>query len=288
MSTAVSSAEAERSPELVSDGHLEQTAQSVLGPVDRLRIFVKVVAIVAGTGVLAGFLALAWIPTLPFRRSGSRWRARIRQPVFRTWGRGMLRTLGVRVAVEGNPPPAGAMIVSNHLSYLDIATLASLLPAVFVSKAEVERWPFWGTMARMGGTIFIDRGRSRDTVRVLSEIEAAFHRGDSVVIFPEATSTDGSAIIPFKSSLLASAATQGNPVHWLTVSYRTPVQGDSARDHVCWWGDAAFLPHFLGLCRLRRIEARVTFGDTPVQAHDRKVLANTLRHAMLTRFTPIT
>jgi len=191
------------------------------------------------------------------------------------------------VTSEGTPPPAGAMIVSNHLSYLDIATLASLLPAVFVSKAEVERWPFWGTMARMGGTIFIDRGRKRDTVRVLSEIENAFLRGDSVVVFPEGTSTEGSTIIPFKSSLLASAATQGNPVYWLTVSYQTPHGGDLARDHVCWWGDAAFLPHFIGLCKLRRIEALITFGDAPIQAQDRKALADTLRRTMLTRFTPV-
>ncbi|NNM34452.1 MAG: 1-acyl-sn-glycerol-3-phosphate acyltransferase, partial [Gemmatimonadetes bacterium] len=84
---------------------------------------------------------------------------------FRLWGAGMLRTLGVRTSVEGSPPRSGRLIVSNHLGYIDIATLASVLPTVFVSKAEVRRWPFWGAMAAMAGTIFIDRGRKRDTVR---------------------------------------------------------------------------------------------------------------------------
>ncbi|NNM33737.1 MAG: 1-acyl-sn-glycerol-3-phosphate acyltransferase, partial [Gemmatimonadetes bacterium] len=157
----------------------------------------------------------------------------------------------------------------------------------FVSKAEVRRWPFWGAMAAMAGTIFIDRGRKRDTVRVLREMDRAFERGDSVVVFPEATSTDGSTIWPFKSSLLAAAAAAGNPVEWMTVRYHTPDPETSARLQVCWWGDMGFFRHFLGLCALRRIEARVAFGDQPQSQGDRKALARTLRTLMLNRHQPV-
>ena len=119
-------------------------------------------------------------------------------------------------------------------------------------------------------------------------MDQAFERGDSVVVFPEATSTDGSTIWPFKSSLLAAAAASGNPVEWMTVGYRTPHEGDSARLQVCWWGDMGFFRHFLGLCALGRIEARVVFGTRPESNGDRKALAETLRARMLTHHQPAT
>ena len=252
----------------------------------KLRTARKLILILVGTAVLASGMLVLWIPTLLVPSRRERWQARIRRPVFRVWGLGMLFTLGVRLRSEGTPPPPGSLIVSNHLSYLDISTLACLLPAVFVSKAEVQRWPFWGTMASMGGTIFIDRGKKRDTVRVLSEMGAALNAGDSVIVFPEATSTDGASIIPFKSSLLATAGAEGIPVHWLTINYEAPDAGASARDQVCWWGDMEFLPHFLGLCALRRVNATVHYGDAPLVVRDRKQLAADLRQRMLTTFTP--
>ena len=118
-------------------------------------------------------------------------------------------------------------------------------------------------------------------------MDRAFARGDSVIVFPEATSTEGATILPFKSSLLATAAQQGNLVHWLTVTYQTPPDAPSARERVCWWGDMEFLSHFLGLCDLRRIDATVTYGPTPEAGEDRKELADKLRRAMLPHFEPV-
>lgn len=259
-----------------------------LGAAGMIRVGWKIPTILIGTLVLASGLAVSWVPSVFVGSRGQRWRAACRRVAFRLWGRGMLWTLGVRTSVQGTPPAPGRLIVSNHLGYIDIATLASLLPAVFVSKAEVRSWPFWGAMAAMAGTIFIDRGRKRDTVRVLHEMDEAFARGDSVVVFPEATSTDGSTIWPFKSSLLAAAAAGGNPVEWMTVGYLTPDAGTSARLQVCWWGDMGFFRHFLGLCALGRIDARVTFGDGPQSHEDRKTLAETLRALMLTQHDAVT
>ena len=292
MSTEASSAEeGGGGPDVSGSNEASATEPTVVPTVWGLRrgvrVATKVGTILLGTSGLAMLLGIAWLPTVVVPGRGPRLRARIRQSAFRLWGKGMLFTLGVRVHTRGVRPTPGRMIVSNHLSYLDIATLSSLLPAVFVSKAEVKRWPFWGAMATMAGTIFIDRGRKRDTVRVLEEMALAFDRGDSVVVFPEATSTEGATILPFKSSLLAHAAEGGNPVEWMTVTYRAVEPGASARDHVCWWGDMGFLPHFMDLCSLRGVDATVTFGNAPISGDDRKDLAESLRATMLTEFTPV-
>jgi 1-acyl-sn-glycerol-3-phosphate acyltransferase len=114
----------------------------------------------------------------------------------------------------------------------------------------------------------------------------AMARGDSVIVFPEATTSGGDTILPFKPALLADAAEAKTPVYWLTLSYRTPPDDPAARDQVCWWGDANFLSHVLGLFALRRVECTMRFGDEPLRAGDRKVLAADLRRVMLGDFEP--
>lgn len=252
----------------------------------------KVAIVLAWTAIAAAFVAVAWgvVPGVwsfvPGRgRRSAALRARIRRRGSRLWGRGILRTLGVRLSTEGSAPPPGVLVVFNHLSYLDIPVLASLLPVVFVSKAEVRRWPLFGLAATIGGTVYIDRTQRRDTVQALAGMRRAFERGDGVAVFPEATSTNGAAILPFKPSLLADAAVRRTPVHWATIWYGAP--GHAARDRVCWWGDMAFLPHVAGVCALREIHCRVRFGDSPVHAEDRKELATALRQAMLRNFESV-
>ena len=198
----------------------------------------------------------------------------------------MSRMAGVRLAVEGTPPPPGALAVCNHLSYLDIPVLASVAPMAFVAKAEVRRWPLWGFAASVGGAIFVNRATRRDVLRVRREIALARGRGDTVIVFPEATSSAGETILPFKPALLADAAAEGSPVHWLTLTYRTPPGSPPARDSVCWSGGVGFVEHALGLFALKRIECTVRFGDAPVVSRDRKAMAAELRRAMLARFEP--
>ena len=236
---------------------------------------------------MVALLGLSWIPTLLRPRAGGPARARIRRWYSRLWGRGIVRILGVRVAARGTPPPPGALIVSNHLSYLDILVLSSLLPVVFVSKAELRRWPYWGFVSAVGGTVYIDRSKRRDVVGALAGIERALERGDGVVVFPEATTGDGASLLPFKPSLLATAAARRSPVHWLTVTYRTPPGAPSARDRVCWWSDVPFPRHCAGLFALRRVHCTVRFGDEPMRSRDRKALAVALRGEMLQHFEPV-
>ncbi len=232
-------------------------------------------------------LFCAWLPTYLRPRSGVVRRAKARRRALRAWGLGMLRVIGVRLSVEGKAPPEGILVVSNHLGYLDIPVLGSVVPMVFVAKAELRRWPFWGFVAKVGGTIFVDRATKRDVLRVRREMREALARGDRVLVFPEATSTGGEAILPFKPALLADAAAMEAPVHWLTVSYTAPLDAPPARYSVAWGSDVSFLRHLLGLFAMGRANCTVRFGDTPVRSGDRKELAVELRRAMLTRFEAV-
>ena len=258
-----------------------------LGARDRVRVAVKAAAIGAWTTLLMAALGVSWLPSLLRQRAGPADRAGIRRWYSRLWGRGVVRVIGVRVRTSGTPPPPGALVVSNHVSYLDILVLSSLLEVVFVARAGLRKWPYWGFASALGGTVYIDRSKRRDVVGALAGIERALGRGDGVVIFPEATTSDGSSMLPFKPSLLATAAARGSPVHWLTVTYRTPVGSPSARDRVSWWSDVAFVRHCAGLLALRRIDCTVRFGDAPLRSPDRKALAAALRTAMLHDFEPV-
>lgn len=244
-------------------------------------------AVLAWTTATAAGLAVAWAIAWARRSSSAVARAKIRRRAMAFWGRRAVAALRVRVRTTGTPPPAGAVVVSNHLSYLDVPVLASVLPAVFVSKAEVRRWPFWGWMATMGGTVFVDRARRRDALRVLAGMDRALERGDGVVVFPEATSTEGATILPFKTSLLELAASREAPVHWVVLSYRVSEAGVRARERVCWWGDMTFGRHLLGLCALRAVDCTVRFGEPPIRAASRKALARDLRRAMLRQHEPV-
>jgi 1-acyl-sn-glycerol-3-phosphate acyltransferase len=221
--------------------------------------------VLLGSGVLlaAGSLALAFAP---------RSRRRFREWLFRATSWALLGLLRAEVRVSGPLPEPPFLLVSNHLSYVDVLVLASRLPVRFVAKAEVRRWPLLGPLCRGFGTLFVDRSDRRDIPRVLAEIERALDRGEGVILFPEGTSSAGGSILPFRSPLLALPARRRLPVHAAALRYDPP--------SVAWWGDTPLVPHLLGLFRLRRIEAAVDFAPEPVADGDRKRLAERLRRVV--------
>ena len=167
------------------------------------------------------------------------------------------------------------MIACNHLGYLDILVLAAATPVVFVAKREVARWPVFGWFARMAGTHFIDRDTRSDVARVAGELAPAIDAELGVVLFLEGTSTDGTSVLPFKSSLLETAVKAGWPVVPAALTYGLPA-GYSVRDEVCWWGEMTLMPHLLHLLTLPRIEAFVAWGSAVVGVNNRKTLAASL------------
>jgi 1-acyl-sn-glycerol-3-phosphate acyltransferase len=186
----------------------------------------------------------------------------------------------MRITICGEPPSGAFLLVTNHLSYMDVVLLASQMEARFVAKAEVASWPAIGGLARAVNTLFVDRHSRRGALRTIAEIQAAVRHGDGVVLFGEGTSSAGADVLPLKSTLLAWAAETAHPVHFATLSYVTPTGSPAAVEAVCWWGEMTLLPHLIRLAALPGFRATVSFGATPLIDSDRRLLAGRLRQAI--------
>ena len=212
---------------------------------------------------------------------------RLRHTLFNWWGRSFARVCGIRVKVEGEPPQGPFFLVSNHVSYVDAPLLGIFLDAVFIGKADLRSWPVLGWMFHTADTIFIDRARRKDLLRVLERVDEFRESGYGIVLFPEGTSGKGDRLLPFKPSLLQYPVARQIPVHWVTIHYRTPEGYPPAHNSVCWWGDELLLPHAVRLLRLPGFEAIVRFGQEPVESEDRKDLCEKLQQAMSAQFLPM-
>lgn len=247
------------------------------------RALLKLSAIAGWTVILTAVLGAGWLLSAASVAGRSRWR----RIMVRRWARDCAAILGMAREVSGSAEGAPALLVANHLSYLDVLLLAAELPAIFVAKREVRGWTGVGPLAGLVGTIFVDRESPRDLVRVSDVIEAALAGGDTVVLFAEGTSTRGDRVLPLKPGLLEPAARGRWPVRYATVSYVTPPDQPPADVALCWWGDMTFLPHLVGVARLTRFTGLVAFGAEAVRADDRKVLAAALHAALEKEFTPV-
>jgi 1-acyl-sn-glycerol-3-phosphate acyltransferase len=209
------------------------------------------------------------------RLSGeSNWRALWAQWISRRF----LSLIDCSVRVAGIVPATG-LIVSNHLGYLDILVISSVCHAVFVSKSEVRNWPIFGTLARMGGAIFVDRRRKTAVVRDLTSVVDALEAEVPVVLFPEGTSSDGSGVLPFQSSLLQAAIV--SKVEITPAAIRYDMQGGSVTEEICYWRDMVFARHFWNLLGKQSITATLRFGTPHAPGPSRKEHARNLRQAVV-------
>jgi 1-acyl-sn-glycerol-3-phosphate acyltransferase len=192
------------------------------------------------------------------------------------------RILGIfrtQIKTSGSIPKSG-LLVSNHLSYVDILVIASITPAMFVAKREVKGWPIFGFFAKLAGTVFVDRERRARVGHTTSEIETALSEGALVVLFPEGTSSNGETVLPFKSSLLEPAARQTHALYASHIHYEI-ADGDVGEE-VCYWSDAhTLLPHLINLLSKRTIKAEVRFTQLREASVDRKELAKQLHSEVL-------
>jgi 1-acyl-sn-glycerol-3-phosphate acyltransferase len=210
-----------------------------------------------------------------------------RQICFRFWARNFARIAGMKIEVMGPAPKPPFFLVSNHLGYMDIPAIRSLVDGVFVAKGEIHGWPIAGKMISDMGQIFIDRQNRRDIPRAGAKIISTLNDGEGVIVFPEGTSTRGEDVLPFNSSFLQFAAETDLPVSYASISYRTPDGERAASEVVCWWDDTPFLSHIFHLFLLPGFTAIVNFGDEPVLSTDRKKLAGELRTRVRERFIPV-
>ena len=189
-----------------------------------------------------------------------------------------LRIFNAEVRTSG-PIPKSGLLVSNHLSYVDILVLSALTPSVFVAKREVKKWPVFGWFARLGGTLFADRERRAQVGELTKALQTALDEGALVVLFPEGTSSNGQTVLPFKSSLLEPATGNGHPVSASLIEYR--LEDGDAGEEVCYWKDMTLVPHLVNLLSKRRVEVSVRFSELRQGSTNRKELARQLHAEVL-------
>lgn len=206
-------------------------------------------------------------------------------PMF--YHRVCLRIIGIRVVTRGKRATRSPVLfVANHSSYLDIGILGSLVPASFVSKAEVARWPLFGLLAKLQRTVFIERAARQRVARQASAILKRLAAGGNLILFPEGTSDNGVDVLPFKTALLSVAEEQIHGryplVQPVSIAYTKldgiPL-GRAMRPFFAWYGDVAMFPHLwrvLGL-GIATVEVEFHAPVTMAEFASRKDLADHCR-----------
>lgn len=203
-----------------------------------------------------------------------------RLPVF--FHRLCCRILGFTVEVHGvRSQRVPTLFVSNHVSYIDITVLGSLIRGSFIAKAEVGDWPLFGLLAKLQRTVFIERRATRAAAQRV-DLTRRLEAGDDLILFPEGTSDDGNTVLPFKSALFAVAETTVNgtpltvqPVSIAYVALDGMPLGRAFRPRYAYYGDMSLLPHLWEMLGWGVVTVSVTFHD-PVDAGafaSRKTLA---------------
>ena len=181
-------------------------------------------------------------------------------PAQRMWHVGkfakhMLAVMGLRLVVEGAAHPGPVLLVSNHVSWLDILVINASQPARFVSKADVRRWPVIGWIVACGGTLFIERERKRDAMRVVHQVAEALRHGQVIAMFPEGTTSDGQGLLPFHANLLQAAVATHVPVQPIALRFSDAASPVSAA--VPYIGDTNLMQSLWSIVCARGLRVRV-------------------------------
>lgn len=177
------------------------------------------------------------------------------------WSMELLTHAGIRLRVVGTPPVTGpVMLVANHLSWLDIPVMHAARHCRFVSKADVQGWPLIGTLATAAGTLYIERSSRRDALRMVGAMHEALERGEVLAVFPEGTTGDGRAMLPFHANLLQAAVSAGAPVQPVGLRFTDKATGATsfAPSYI---GDETLVGSIWRTLSAPTIEAVVNFGE---------------------------
>lgn len=179
----------------------------------------------------------------------------------------ILKLLGINLTVVGHEKidrKENGLILSNHLSYVDIFLIASFIPAVFITSFDIKKFFLPGFVAQLGGSLFVERKSIAQLKKEIQNVADTLEKGFHVVLFPETTSTGGEHVLPFKSALIESVLHVRKPIIPLCLKYRRindePI-GFKNRDAVFWYGNMDFLPHLVRLLSLRSIQVELVFME---------------------------
>jgi 1-acyl-sn-glycerol-3-phosphate acyltransferase len=143
------------------------------------------------------------------------------------WSQQLLECLAIRLIVKGSPPATGpVLLVANHISWIDIASVHAVCYCRFVAKSDLKRWPVIGTLTAGIGTLFIERESRRDAMRVVHHMADSLRAGDVLAVFPEGTTSDGSSLLPFHANLTQAAIVAQVPVQPVALSFLDAISGE--------------------------------------------------------------
>lgn len=201
-------------------------------------------------------------------------------PYITAWWHGRVaRILRLKISTSGYPPQPPALIVANHVSWLDIIVLGHLMPTSFLSKYEVREWPLIGWLAARAGTVFIRRGGGQSTA-ISEAIGGQLQNNGLLTLFPEGTTTDGSDVRPFFSRLFGSAIDTGSPIVPTSLRYHVNGELDTVAPYI---DEQSLLDNILDLLKRKESGVHVHFAE-PIKhqtGQDRKSLAKAARNAVV-------
>jgi 1-acyl-sn-glycerol-3-phosphate acyltransferase len=209
-----------------------------------------------------------------------------RQARIAWWSAKLLRRLGIELRANNAAaahPPGATLLVANHLSWLDIAAIHAVKPqARFVSKADVLGWPLVGRMVAGAGTLFIERDRARDALRVVKQMKQALDEDQTVAVFPEGTTSDGTGLLPFHANLMQAAVESKARVLPLLLRF-TEADGVTISQAALYVGDTTLLQSAWRLAQAPRTIVTVDCLSViePAEGMDRRALARAAREALL-------
>jgi 1-acyl-sn-glycerol-3-phosphate acyltransferase len=218
-----------------------------------------------------------WTITVLFPR----WSEPRRQATVEAWSRHMLHILGIPLQVQGQPPAHGpVLLVANHISWLDILVMHAARHCRFVSKSDVKQWPLIGTLASGGGTLYIEREKRRDAMRVVHHMAQSLQAGEIVAVFPEGTTGDGVKLLPFHGNLIQAAISADAPVQPVGLRYVDAASGSDS-DGPLYLGDDTLLSSLWRTLAGKPFVAQVRFGQVErAEGRDRRAWAHDLREAV--------
>lgn len=217
------------------------------------------------------FLAVTLV-LIPYQSFNLRFGRKAAKTFPNRYHRFMAKLFGVRIKIIGQPVTGqGVLIVANHTSWLDIIIFSAVTRCSFVAKAEVATWPLFSTLAKLQETVFVERTRRSATGEARDQIRERLLAGDALVLFPEGTSNDGNAVLPFKSALMGAVearvddghggqrAVPVQPVSTAYVGLHGIPMGRENRPLYAWYGDMELVPHLWEALKTGPIEVVVEF-----------------------------
>jgi 1-acyl-sn-glycerol-3-phosphate acyltransferase len=205
-----------------------------------------------------------------------------REMRVQAWALQFLALWGIHLRVQGQPVPSGpALMVANHISWLDILVIHAARHCRFVSKSDIREWPLVGMLATGAGTLYIERTSRKDALRMVKDIANAMQEGDVVAIFPEGTTSDGCDLLPFHANLIQSAIQAQAPVQPMSLQF-IDNQSREITFAPCYIGDDTLIGSMWRTLKAPGITAVVHFGDLQhANGRDRRTWAHDLREEVI-------